>query len=488
MASPVAEHIYPVHPRPQPGESLESWLIRYAFSNFSSLIHFVRLLGTNTTNIDLDANGKNQTLFTWVKTELGESTSSDLLLSRFEGVLGPTLGKWTTTGPVHQFRRFCPACFAGDDSPFLRLIWRLNFLLTCPVHQVFLESKCGACSAEFRPTMSNPYFDIGKCSQCGFSLSRTHLRNVSQQSKLLWASEGLSALVQSGAANLGQTRRPDEIFDALLVTVRLALNPKAEQKRPSDIGGSLKFSHGSETYGYALGRAWELLNDEKELDSLTRRYQAYFNRVVQNRCPTLLLRYHRAARPRPKASEIDWKKVRTLAEKMSSDGRRIGIQTIEREMGFGRGFFANKTPPRLRTYIRKIRSTSAARRTALLTALIMALPVSQLVTVRNLSKSSGLKQSVLGGMLYGKSRTSRLKQTVDQAVDRTSHYYSSFPCKTLTCPKRGEVLSGSVRLFMDGVAFAGGPQESRRVYCSTCKKVQVVDVSGAPLQKDYLPS
>jgi len=67
---------------------------------------------------------------------------------------------------------FCPMCLAEDETPYLRMHWRIGFQSTCLRHGIILHDRCHICSAKILPwrqrSMFNPLevaFD-GKISRC----------------------------------------------------------------------------------------------------------------------------------------------------------------------------------------------------------------------------------------------------------------------------------------------------------------------------------
>jgi TniQ len=43
--------------------------------------------------------------------------------------------------------QYCAACLASDRQPYLRLHWRLAFLVQCPMHREMLFDCCAYCHA-----------------------------------------------------------------------------------------------------------------------------------------------------------------------------------------------------------------------------------------------------------------------------------------------------------------------------------------------------
>jgi hypothetical protein len=71
--------------------------------------------------------------------------------------------------PISSFRRWCAHCYDDDCSqqhePYDRLLWSVDLVATCPVHQVRLEDSCGSCGATNLPLLMG--VDIsGFCPRC----------------------------------------------------------------------------------------------------------------------------------------------------------------------------------------------------------------------------------------------------------------------------------------------------------------------------------
>jgi len=80
---------------------------------------------------------------------------------------------------------FCPACWAEDNIPYLRLHWRVGFLTTCPRHALVLLDRCPSCgyglapwrfrlSRQQRSELTHP--TIARCHHCRRDLRTARTR------------------------------------------------------------------------------------------------------------------------------------------------------------------------------------------------------------------------------------------------------------------------------------------------------------------------
>ncbi|WP_425571288.1 TniQ family protein [Roseateles puraquae] len=71
--------------------------------------------------------------------------------------------------PVSSRRRWCAQCYDDDcfqqHGPYDRILWSVELVSACPVHQVRLEASCGSCGATNLPVLMG--VDIsGFCPRC----------------------------------------------------------------------------------------------------------------------------------------------------------------------------------------------------------------------------------------------------------------------------------------------------------------------------------
>lgn len=151
----------PIHPQPQPGEILSSWMVRLAFANGFMLHTFYdKLLGYHAPiwNRDTDRDPPI-TLLTLLAQHTGHAVAElqALTLLPYQGRLFDMAinGHWSWIRPVGVYHRkrkrpamqFCPLCLAQSPTAYYRLPWRLALYVVCEHHQCVMEECCPACHA-----------------------------------------------------------------------------------------------------------------------------------------------------------------------------------------------------------------------------------------------------------------------------------------------------------------------------------------------------
>jgi hypothetical protein len=80
---------------------------------------------------------------------------------------------------LRRYRAWCPMCFASmalgremyDNEVYEPLLWRLEIVTVCPLHQIRLLECCDACRAP-RQAIFSRFSRIGCCNLCGAWLGR----------------------------------------------------------------------------------------------------------------------------------------------------------------------------------------------------------------------------------------------------------------------------------------------------------------------------
>jgi len=173
--------IWPVHPKPEKGESLESWLIRQAQANYVSPNLFTNAyLNRTFYNCDFDLVQLPANIYNAMERMLGPETKIQDMTISPNSVMGSKRSEvifWVV--PRHEGRRYCPECLANDDTPYFRLSWRLTLMPICIDHRVFLATGCGNknCLMPISP-FRNSECGIERCFSCGYLLSETTTRQI----------------------------------------------------------------------------------------------------------------------------------------------------------------------------------------------------------------------------------------------------------------------------------------------------------------------
>lgn len=175
-----------LRPKALDGESLSSWRQRVAWANGYQLFP---VPDERTRRADPDV-GENGAEMQWVSDLHGVSRdiAEEMTLRNYVGKVISHLTlrsqpRWwlrakygapsPTFGPM-----YCPGCLRADSVPYFRLIWRLGFVIACPLHKAQLHDHCQQCGNAPWPSgcglqgMVNPEFrSLRYCWHCGSDLS-----------------------------------------------------------------------------------------------------------------------------------------------------------------------------------------------------------------------------------------------------------------------------------------------------------------------------
>jgi hypothetical protein len=308
------ESLWPVHPEPQNGESMESWIVRQAHANCSTPNEFVasylKVYPSHSRVVvafDLDFLHKKEESFRIVASQIGLSRAQGMTFHRFERTIGiwsetqHAMGRWrgpTTYGfhwivPRREGRMFCPLCLTGKQNKYLHLAWRLRFIPVCVTHRVLLASECGHCHGRLIPFERNPYYDICKCARCGSMLSDTLTIAVDPNEPGYVAASTLLGLLNStiSPSDIDWKENAADLFESLRVIILLLLAESPVCQRGL---------HNPSVVYRLLGGAWMLLRNFDRLEQfiLSKRdteHHRVFDYVVRYRyphkCPKSLRKY-----------------------------------------------------------------------------------------------------------------------------------------------------------------------------------------------------
>ena len=257
----VVEHV----PCLFPGEVLSSLIIRLARNHVSTPHELCTLLWPDFQfwTRDIDRSASDELLSAIAETTglgidaLRQSTLRGLVHSmgfreRIEGKQDGIL----PVGVYHRIRRhhgqqFCPVCLA-EKPAYLHKLWRLEFLVACPEHEILLRDACPHCDSPFIPHRQHA-LDEHVCHRCSQSLISGNTSVLSRYAAFLQGSilAALSAMSDEVARAPGAAEEPvymgmqitaPEYIDGIRRLCRLATfhtyqaqNPGTHRRRTWDI-------------------------------------------------------------------------------------------------------------------------------------------------------------------------------------------------------------------------------------------------------------
>jgi hypothetical protein len=157
----LSGRILPIHPSPNDGESLSSWLTRLSIFHHLAPSIFFRISIRSQQDVfkqDIDIKCPQSVLeeisvFTGKSLHVVEQTTfmsfQDYLY--IHNQTSKALPRWI--GPAyirknteHHFGlKICPECMR--ESPYVRLLWRCTFFVVCPQHGIRLIDRCERCGS-----------------------------------------------------------------------------------------------------------------------------------------------------------------------------------------------------------------------------------------------------------------------------------------------------------------------------------------------------
>lgn len=204
----------PVRPRPKPGETFASWVIRIAIANGTSVRGLVQFAWKKYSadaaqhglpNLKLNpgsfvlVNHLENRLYLVLLSLLTGIPEDDLDASRLcsqnylyaahlltpDGSYGRKKSEAPFQTATRQSESFCPACLAEDF--YLRRTWRTAFLPLCTAHTRTLLDECPKCHAGLgfyrhgSPAIHAPRPGTCECIQCGFDLGTAPKGEITPQ-------------------------------------------------------------------------------------------------------------------------------------------------------------------------------------------------------------------------------------------------------------------------------------------------------------------
>lgn len=267
-----------IHPTPIEGELLSSWVCRLARAK--CLDPNLLFPGLRMYNKDIDIHP-----YEWLVPRLSEHTRvpeeeiEDMLLCEWDKLLHQFKRKkypYGVTGRPNYMNkgiRLCPTCLKEDSVPFYRKIWRVGAVTTCTKHKILLIDGCPECDSHIDPKRVKWNASYTSCFRCGYEFTEAPAFKLSAKDPFLQATEELGSLeyaekhvkVYKIVRLLWDVSSPD---DPVYKNHPLTKDPTVKKLFEGD--RRKLFTH-VKTVFLAMGAAWSLLNDDKELDQFLRK-------------------------------------------------------------------------------------------------------------------------------------------------------------------------------------------------------------------------
>jgi DNA-binding XRE family transcriptional regulator len=185
--------VLPVHPQPEPFESLTSYVTRLAEENaIKSPLELCKLLfpdmhpsGLRYMADALPTSVEQLSMATLCSTNRIKQTTFAHLCKKFGRLETAKPGMRFLSGAISDELRYCPECIS--EKGYYSLLWRFNFITHCSEHECALTTGCQKCGNAI-PFLAPPYA-IGKCPSCGSDFCKGQSQVRRDESNVLYVRE-----------------------------------------------------------------------------------------------------------------------------------------------------------------------------------------------------------------------------------------------------------------------------------------------------------
>ena len=179
----------PLHPPPEPFESMTSYLIRLAEENglrsMSGFVGLLRISYRRLTSICTFPDYPDPFALTGLSQITGcpkerlQQTTFLPLVQRFGRGTTPHTLQQFLAGSLASGLRYCPCCLAERSPAYYSLFWRFLAISGCTEHGLQLLDQCGHCLSPL-PLLSFPP-KLARCPTCQGDLRRGPVRRQSSE-------------------------------------------------------------------------------------------------------------------------------------------------------------------------------------------------------------------------------------------------------------------------------------------------------------------
>ena len=164
-------NVLPLHPQPQPLESITSYITRLAEANGLQSINELGALVGGMTFSSLKKNPDYPTVSYPGLAHISghcEDRWLDMtffhLIQYFGQSLHPSVLHQFLTGSIATSFRYCPVCLAEHTPAYYSLLWRFLLLPGCSEHGVRFLDQCGHCRSPLPLWRRTP--QLTRCPTC----------------------------------------------------------------------------------------------------------------------------------------------------------------------------------------------------------------------------------------------------------------------------------------------------------------------------------
>lgn len=179
----------PLHPHPQPLESLTGYMIRLAEANgFKSTKQLLALAGLPPSksaswyrfpDYPVPSYCAGLAQLTGCPEERLHHLTFVPLVQHFGHATNPHHLRQFLARSLASSLRYCSSCLASHSTPYYSLLWRFLILPGCATHGVYLLDQCGHCGSNLPLLCSLP--QLLKCPMCQGDLRTSSAVRLSDQ-------------------------------------------------------------------------------------------------------------------------------------------------------------------------------------------------------------------------------------------------------------------------------------------------------------------
>lgn len=331
--------VLPIHPRPQPLESMTSYLTRLAEANgipnicrLQPIIFPDRKSDSLREMKDLSPRSLDALLVA------ASCTEADLLATTFYHFIRkferPTHSTTVTSflfGHLTPKLRYCPLCLQ-TTIPYYRLPWRFTMLVGCPQHGCLLLDRCSYCATDI------PFLTVSlkmnQCPRCGIALSAGQVAPMDhfqeQQARqryrdlVFLLSPTNEPEIRSFGPRLAYWRKTKRLTAKTIATdLNIQLRTALSLERRISKRGGIKFEH---YLAY--------------VDYLELTFEELFNTILTPEEEE----YHQCLSPEQRFDRQETRllnQVQRVVDNIQEEGERLSQEKVSRAMGTHRSSLKN---------------------------------------------------------------------------------------------------------------------------------------------------
>jgi hypothetical protein len=219
----MSDDLWHLHPQPQEGELLESWLVRFSQANELPISVFLGAVGLNWM--------LTEEPFPLIPDFVILAAASNVAESLIETLYRPTLKRATGRCYAHEFivpargnskaivnLKVCSECLKQQDKPHIQRDWNLELTGFCPEHQMPLLAKCPECHKflSIKLNLGEVHPPLYECHHCRFDLRDYEVATTQSHTQAIGFQKSVLGLISGTDVELENLQLEAEWLTALI--------------------------------------------------------------------------------------------------------------------------------------------------------------------------------------------------------------------------------------------------------------------------------